>query len=686
MVEFQLTNGNGNPVRGLPSSAISFNVAKLIPGTDGNASFWQSYLNTLATATAPGAPGLGSTAIQATTENGSAGTLDYDSETATYTYTFATDVANVTTPLAVPYQPSLTHRITFEIRGFAPVDNPIYDFRPSDNATTGLFTREIVDTQTCNLCHNDLALHGGARADTDECVACHNPGTTDPDSLNTVDFKVMVHKIHQGEDLTMLPYEIWGFHDTLHDYSDVVFPQDIRNCQNCHNAANPNTPDASNWYTVPTAEACGSCHDDVNFQTGANHAAGPATNDVCALCHASTSLPALEVRATHLIPIKALTGQYKFNILGITSGTPGNAPVATFSITDPTNLGGANDPDGLGERYDLSGTPIADEPLARSNLRMTVAWDTEDYTNEGNGEDEAQPARTSIVNSTTDALAAGIVDNGDRSYTVTLSTVAASATGSGAVTFEGHPNDATLGNIPVTSAVEYFPITDATAQARRSVVDINGCDRCHDQLSLHGSNRVNNDQVCVTCHNPNATDLSDRPADAAGSCDPAGGVNVGVDGRCEQAIDFKYMVHAIHSSNITVYGFGASANVFDDVKYPQELSNCVACHKPGTYYPGGNGPLPGTTIQSVADYATLTVRTTGTDNIRITPWAAVCSSCHVPDAERDDPSSLNKARLHMVQNGANFALPSGDPVMEVCSICHDPGKLADVQMVHGVED
>jgi OmcA/MtrC family decaheme c-type cytochrome len=686
VVEFQLTDGNGNPVRGLPASAISFNVAKLIPGTDGNSSAWQSYLNTLATATAPGAPGLGSTAIQAVTESGSAGTLTYNESTATYTYTFATDVANVTTPLAVPYQPTLTHRITFEIRGFAPVDNPIYNFRPSDNATTGLFTREIVDTQTCNGCHNDLALHGGARADTDECVACHNPGTTDPDSLNTVDFKVMVHKIHRGEDLTVLPYQIWGFRNTLIDFSDVVFPQDIRNCSNCHNTADPNTPDASNWYTVPTAEACGSCHDNVNFETGVGHAAGQAGNDVCAGCHANpTSLPGLEVRNVHNIPIKALSAQYQFNILGIAGGTPGTALVAAFSITDPTNLGGANDPDGLGERYDLSGTPIADAALAASNLRMTVAWDTEDYTNEGNGGNEAQPARTSIVDSVTAALAAGIVDNGDRTYTVALGTVAAGATGSGAVTFEGHPVDATLGNIPVTSAVAYFPITDATAQARRSVVDINGCDRCHDQLSLHGSNRVNNDQVCVACHNPNATDLGQRPAGAAGSCDPAGGVNVGVDGRCEQAIDFKYMVHAIHSSNITVYGFGASVNTFE-VRFPQELSNCVACHKSGTYYPDSDGPTLGTTIQSVADYATLTDRTTGTDNIRITPWASVCSSCHIPDAERDDPASTNPARLHMIQNGANFALTSGDPVQEVCSICHGPGKLADLQVVHGVED
>jgi len=55
---------------------------------------------------------------------------------------------------------------------------------------------------------------------------------------NTVDMKVMVHKIHYGPNLPSVkagkPYQIIGFGQSVADYSDVTFPQDIRNCTTCH--------------------------------------------------------------------------------------------------------------------------------------------------------------------------------------------------------------------------------------------------------------------------------------------------------------------------------------------------------------------------------------------------------------------------------------------------------------------
>ena len=197
VVDFTLTDGDGNVVANLPPDAISFKIAKLMPGTDGNASAWQSYINQIEQ------PGVGpgtEAKAQATTENGSAGTLQANSD-GSYTYTFALDIANVTEPVPVAYEPTLTHRVSFEVRGFAPVRNPVYDFRPSDNATEGLFSREIAKTGTCNVCHENLAIHGGARFEMQECVTCHNPGSADANSGNTVDMTVMTHKIHYGENL-----------------------------------------------------------------------------------------------------------------------------------------------------------------------------------------------------------------------------------------------------------------------------------------------------------------------------------------------------------------------------------------------------------------------------------------------------------------------------------------------------
>ena len=98
VVDFTLSDENGNPVVGLPASSISFTIAKLVPGTDGNASAWQSYINRTED---PGGVGPGTeTEIQAATENGGDGVLD-EITNGIYQYTFATDVANVTDPIAV---------------------------------------------------------------------------------------------------------------------------------------------------------------------------------------------------------------------------------------------------------------------------------------------------------------------------------------------------------------------------------------------------------------------------------------------------------------------------------------------------------------------------------------------------------------------------------------------------------
>ena len=694
IVTFSLFDGNGNPMRNLPASSVSFNFAKLIPGTDGNASAWQSYINRIEE---PGAGPGTSSQVQATTENGSAGKL-VDNGDGTYVYTFATDITSVTDPVPVNYVPSLTHRVTFEIRGFAPVDNPIYDFRPSDGATTGLFSREIVKTGTCNACHGNLALHGGARRETQECVTCHNPGSTDANSGNTVDYRVMIHKIHMGEDLPSVvagtDYCIYGFGDSLNCYSDVVFPQDVRNCSNCHDADDPATPQAANWYTEPTREACGSCHDDVNFVTGEGHAENDlgsgiiADNTQCAGCHVSSPNSPIEVRQAHRVLIEEAAAHFQFNIPAVAFNGLGTGPSVLFSVTDPTNGGQA---------YDLANDPA----ITRSNLRFTLAWNTADYTNDGSGSAPAQTAQTSIIADFSvppdglSELNPAAIDNGDGTYSLGLATIpigtAIPVTGSGTITLEGHPVvdiAEAAEEVPATTAAVLFGITDdpANPTPRRQKVDVARCDNCHERLSVHGANRNDNINACVTCHNANATDIARRPtlSDAAA---------VNVDGKAEEAIDFKYMIHKIHAADIVVYGFDGSANEFSDVRYPQRLTNCTACHTDDGFYPVnfGSGVLA-TTIDTGSVAGSGVVDGDPLNDVNITPNSSVCSSCH----------TTTEAALHMELSGGSFDACQGadgtltirvdtcggtlgpTPV-ETCPVCHGAGASVDVAVVHDVD-
>ena len=236
-INFKLFESENNlvPLAGVPAANVRFSIAKLVPGTGGNASAWQSYINRVETKAA-GIPGNtpsgtptpdGSTAIQANTETATTtGNRFTDNGNGTYSYRLSFNITNVTTPLAVPYDGTLTHRVAMQVTGNA--TNAFLDFVPA----TGLpptFNRRIVVNSSCNECHIRLGLHGGGRSNVEYCVTCHNPGTSDANSGNTVDFKVLIHKIHYAANLPSIKqlgweYAIWGFGNTKIDFSTVVFP------------------------------------------------------------------------------------------------------------------------------------------------------------------------------------------------------------------------------------------------------------------------------------------------------------------------------------------------------------------------------------------------------------------------------------------------------------------------------
>jgi OmcA/MtrC family decaheme c-type cytochrome len=249
-------------------------------------------------------------------------------------------------------------------------------------------------------------------------------------------------------------------------------------------------------------------------------------------------------------------------------------------------------------------------------------------------------------------------------------------------------------------------------------------------LSLHGDARTDEPGLCVLCHNPSATDVTRRPKIASGTDAGFPDASLTLDGKREEAIDFKRLIHGIHAGatkdytgaaaygtkrvkGLVVWGYpgaGSSTctapaytcqNDFSDVRFPGILNDCYTCHTTktigrttyGTFELVGNWEVP--TVSGVLGSSILTVPSLPSlvpgaptfasqlanqaDDLNITPTAAVCSSCHDSDT----------AKSHMKLNGALFDALQSDIntgiVLEACAICHGPGRLADLKVVHGIQ-
>jgi OmcA/MtrC family decaheme c-type cytochrome len=393
---------------------------------------------------------------------------------------------------------------------------------------------------------------------------------------------------------------------------------------------------------------------------------------------------------------------FQYNIIEITSSAtgrttvgPGEYAVVRFSVTNPQT----------GAPYDLKSGPEWTTGGGVSRLFLQIAWNTREITNTDSGSNAAG-GRGAAMPIPINALPLGtnatkVTDNLNGTYSVTAPLpVPLTASGTGEVAMEGHPAglDATTGlwtvRVPVTSAYKYFAITDASAKPRRQIVSAAKCMACHrsdgtgaaPQLTLHGANRTEEPQVCIVCHNPNNTDVPFRL-----STDPK--ALVGPNIYPEQSLDFKTLVHGIHASTtgfrekpLVVIAFNHTvfnASTLD--KYPGELRNCVTCHidnrSKGTFELPLSPDVLGSTFDTKSSISTgpATIDTDPANDVKVSPTAAVCSSCHDEGEELD----------HMVRTGgASFSTTQAEldegVVVERCVRCHGPGKRMSVRRVHGI--
>jgi OmcA/MtrC family decaheme c-type cytochrome len=540
---------------------------------------------------------------QASTDSGGTFTL-IDAPTGTYTYTFKTKApAN--------FDATATHSIGAQVErdlsAYGDTTNwasdDVFNFVPNGSPVTNV--RDVVNEASCNNCHNPLSAHGGARFKIAYCVLCHTPQSTNPDSGNTVDMKVFIHKLHMGSSLPSViagtPYYIYHRGATV-DFSTVVFPQDIRNCTTCH-AAGPKQ--ANNWNLNPTRATCGSCHDDVNFATGQNHPLVQVDDTQCASCHSSTMHTEFDatIPGAHTVPNNStqLSGVV-VKIVSVANGTPGSNPTVTFSVVDK------------------SGNPIDIKKL--TTLRLIMGGANVDYgTGPGGIRVSESPAATATGG------AAGVW-----MYTMT-NKIPAAATGSYTISIQAANNVTLLpGTSQATAATDsampnefYFSVDKSPVTPRRVVVATANCAKCHQNLAfVHGGSRPSTLE-CPICHNPTLTD-----------------------GTSKDSVSMATQIHSIHRGENLSNPYVLGTTNYQEVRFPGDLRDCNTCHVGQSYQPDNVG-------------AQATVDMTGQFGLSaVGPIAAACRGCHDDKATAShalgNTTSLGEACVVCHGIGAQFAV------------------------------
>jgi OmcA/MtrC family decaheme c-type cytochrome len=639
-VTFRLADGAGVPLDRegkYTAGAVSVrtNLAWLPQPTDGFPAQYVSYITKEQTS-----PVTGLTAKQAAADEGGTFT-EVDPEQGLYQYEYGTQV-----------EPDMnrTHTLgmwaTRQFEGVTYTAEVVHDFVPA--GTPVIDKRDIVRTDACNQCHGTLKAHEGARRSVELCITCHSDQTADPDTGNTVDMTVMIHKIHRGKELPSVkggaPYQIIGYMQGVHDYSTVGYPQPLQRCETCHTG-----DQGSVWNQKPTRKSCGSCHDDVSFVEPAPegqilHAGGAMADDSkCTVCHPTSG--GLEgISTKHLTPLTdPASPKIELQILSVTKTAPGQNPEIVFSVAQN------------GQPLDILATPMA-------RLSVVFAGPTTDYA-------------TFVSSTVQGAGATGTLtaEGGNFRY-VMAAPVPMSAAGSYAVGMEGYvqPGGAAGPRFAAWNPVEYVAVTDPAPEPRREIVAGQLCNNCHYELSAHGGMRKN-PEYCVLCHNPNQAG-DERIERFEGKTVLA------------TSLDMRHFIHRIHTGeelSQQPYILGGNpaptkANPagtpvdFGEVRFPGDRKACWTCHKGDSYMvplPDGTLPSKMQTLACIEDPAAdadayCDQRVVQSESF-LWPETSACTGCH------DSKAAVAHAQTNTTPSGA-----------EACAACHGPGRDFDVQRVH----
>ena len=516
------------------------------------------------------------------------------------------------------------------------------------------------------------------------------------------------------------------------DRWSIGYPSSMLNCNVCHETEAQINAAAS---APPSWHLCMSCHENWDgfkrhvdgspvFPTGNFHRSVPTTKK-CTDCHAGVA-SIDEAGDFHTIFHLDLSkpdahddqfyrgkdtsfdnpNDVAFQIGDITKS--GNS--VSFKWTATKNGAAVNPCNDNIAAGPLFNYPSSSGVAREGGLGAYLAYAKgDDWVNENISTSPGQPSNARNLFSSLSTTCAGNV------ATTTGLTIASGTeyAGKALLAIGGKPIDQSTFNIAgssvakpffvrVPSPTKAFSMTDGTAvpvAQRRGSVDTSKCNGCHrGTLYQHGGDRVDNEQLCVICHNPASNEKNNRKETTGSGSSQRYGIvksdgtvdtSKTYDGKEGETFDMRYMIHSIHGveqrgtpyvvyrtrgifafvpplySQVgddwfeeyfppptgwplvdgipepavsgTVYGATTHTTQTHNwtlIHYPKQASECTACHNAGLYEPPDQTKAVGVTIDPGNNY------TVHTDDILIGPAAAACTACHNEPAVKGHAASF----------------------------------------------
>ena len=508
-----------------------------------------------------------------------------------------------------------------------------------------------------------------------------------------------------------------GEHVTVRtdDFSDVGFPQDLRNCTKCHTGANPLTPQGDNWKTVPSKGACLTCHanktgsdwdtshqvfarsTDVWAGATSTSAATDLPNSACAACHKPGSNIAPE--RVHWNQNEENAAKYKMNIESVafndTADHKGRSVTVKYFVSDPTNGDAAYN---LVTSECTGTTTIACANTTKfGNLRFYLAYQSmvgqpstvTEYTSYNNGGSGANVYAYKGSN------------DGSNHYTVAIplpdDTATSVASGTARVVSIGQVKEPVLQvkwatdprppvvpdvpskrvNVVMQNAYTELALS-GTLTPRRQIVTTEKCNACHGALgttsgsntlseAFHGGAR-NRVEACVTCHDVNRASS-----------------NIMTNGLALiESHQLKRMIHGIHGNSKRTSPFAHGNKVIGSFSMDGLLLTT------GTSSAVSSGTLAapsGTLFEPWAtgtQFAAGTPFASGVENYAAeVAWPGVginCNVCHVNNSYKVDQGPLGAVVSKPILSTTLKADPDPmnwmviSPKAASCTACHDSPK------------